>query len=514
MNDSSLRSLAKAYAKGTIEQTAYREARAKLLHGILSGETVLQENEYPPLPKPMEDESLEVTERRPVKKKNELTETGSADSEKLKLPVWGVPAAIVAVILAVILILVLNSKPDAQNKSTAANEANAVDSTASGLQSGPALDLITNYLEKNSWSDASLDAFLLQWQALPPDSLTGINDTVEFGQITNAIHRKLLEERALAKLTKAESAIAKQQKLIDFAGQLGISDPRISMPQEHDADSPDKTGLQNTEMENTTQEVESSLLLSPGDSTNCTAVLAGSTNPYCRDEIKGIGKGPTMVVVPSGSFIMGGSEVTEQPRHEVVINYPMAISVHEITHGEFLQFCHDTGQSCPVQPWTGKDYPVVNVSWQDAKAYTDWLSVKTNRIYRLPSESEWEYIARAGTATAYPFGDSINNALAVYSDKKKVTAPLPKTDRTVNRNKFRLYHIPGNVREWVIDNWRDNYQGAPTDGNAYLDKKNPERVVRGGSYADMAMALRSSARTKMATTTADRYTGFRVIQEL
>jgi len=248
--------------------------------------------------------------------------------------------------------------------------------------------------------------------------------------------------------------------------------------------------------------------------TNCKPALAKQRRPYCRDTIADIGKAPTMVVLPAGKFMMGGEKPEEQPRHEVTINAPFAISVNEITQGEFGLFCTDTGRTCPRQPWSGKDYPVVNVTWNDAVAYTQWQSEKTGNSYRLPTEAEWEYAARGRTTTPYPFGEEVLITDAVFSDVKQLTSPLPKTDRTINRNKFRLYHMVGNVREWVLDPWHDNYNGAPADGSVYGGSGGTTRVVRGGSYADPAEALRSAARIALEADIADNQTGFRILQEL
>ena len=244
----------------------------------------------------------------------------------------------------------------------------------------------------------------------------------------------------------------------------------------------------------------------------CKASLVKSRKPYCRDKIEGVGNGPTMVVIRSGEFTMGGKNKDEQPAHTVTINSHFAMSVHEISFGEYDVFCQSKNTPCPKQPWSGKDYPVVNITHSDATTYTEWLSEKTGQSYRLPSEAEWEYAARAGTNSKYPFGDEILITHAVYSDKKKLSAPLPKSDRSINKNKFRLYHMVGNVREWVADTWHDGYSGAPVNGSARVDTGVNQYVVRGGSYADSAEALRSGARNKSSS--ADNYTGFRVLQEL
>ena len=168
----------------------------------------------------------------------------------------------------------------------------------------------------------------------------------------------------------------------------------------------------------------------------CKAELARQRKPYCRDIISGAGNGPTLVVIRPGKFTMGGKEPTEQPQHEVTISDPFALSVREITFAEYQQFCEATQQSCPKQPWVGNDYPIVNVSWNDAIAYTTWLSEQTGNSYRLPNEAEWEYAARAGTTSTYPFGDEILITDAVFSDRKQLSAPLPKTDRSINRKQI------------------------------------------------------------------------------
>ena len=245
---------------------------------------------------------------------------------------------------------------------------------------------------------------------------------------------------------------------------------------------------------------------------SCKTSLVKSRKPFCRDKIEGVGNGPTMVVIRSGKFTMGGKNKNEQPAHSVTIGSHLAISVHEISFGEYEKFCQSTKSTCPKQPWSGKDYPIVNITHSEATAYADWLSQKTGQTYRLPSEAEWEYAARAGTTSEYPFGDEILITDAVFSDRKKLSAPLPKSDRSINKNKFRLYHMVGNVREWVADTWHDSYSGAPDDGSARIKSGANEHVVRGGSYTDSADALRSGARDKSSS--ADNHTGFRVLQEL
>lgn len=245
----------------------------------------------------------------------------------------------------------------------------------------------------------------------------------------------------------------------------------------------------------------------------CRAELAKQRKNLCRDALTGGGTGPIMVVLPAGEFSMGGDAPHAQPAHRVNIGQPFAMAIHEVSQVEFESFCKATGRNCPSQPWSGADYPVVNVSWSDAAAYAEWLANATAKRYRLPTEAEWEYGARAGAATRFPFGDELLPTHARFSYQAPVDSPLPRTDKTINRNGFKLYHMVGNVREWVQDAWHDSFEGAPGDGSAWASGGS-DRVVRGGAYKDRAEALQSAARERMGAGSADPQTGFRVVQEV
>jgi formylglycine-generating enzyme required for sulfatase activity len=246
----------------------------------------------------------------------------------------------------------------------------------------------------------------------------------------------------------------------------------------------------------------------------CHAELASTRRPFCRDRLGDVGNGPIMVVLPAGKFTMGANGGNEGPPHEVNISYNLAMSVNEVTAKEFGVFCKDTERKCPSQPWPDGDYPVVNVSWQDASAYATWLSEHSSKNYRLPSEAEWEYAARAGTTTKYPFGDELLPTHARFAYTSQPDSPLPKSDRSINRNKFRLYHMVGNVREWVADGWSTSHQGAPANGSIRNGEGSTTRVVRGGSYQDGSEALRSAAREALPASSVEKVTGFRVVVDL
>lgn len=210
-----------------------------------------------------------------------------------------------------------------------------------------------------------------------------------------------------------------------------------------------------------------------------------------------------MRVLAAGDFVMGSpANPEEDPQRTVMIAEPFAMSIFEITWADFKSYCQAAGVQCPAQPWSEDDLPVVNVSWHDAAAYAEWLSRQTGQTYRLPTEEEWEYAARGGTTTEYPYGDKLLPAQARFSSIAPYTSPLPTSDRTTQRNEFGLWHVVGNVREWVDAEWPASQETAIT------------RVIRGGSYAGGELDLRFAARTRMPPDAKDNKTGFRLLREL
>ena len=242
-------------------------------------------------------------------------------------------------------------------------------------------------------------------------------------------------------------------------------------------------------------------------------VLVGRDCPEC----------PEMVVVPAGSFMMGspsheqGRRAKEGPVHEVRISAPFAVGVYEVTFAEW-DACLAAG-GCGHRPidggWGRGDRPVIYVSWEDAKGYVQWLSRRTGKEYRLPSEAEWEYAARAGTETAYSWGDAIGVNLANCGgcgsqwDGSK-TAPVG----SFGANAWGLHDMHGNVYEWVEDCWNGSYRGAPSDGSAWLSGDCSERVLRGGSWIDEPAALRAAYRFTSPTGDRSLVSGFRVARTL
>ena len=260
---------------------------------------------------------------------------------------------------------------------------------------------------------------------------------------------------------------------------------------------------------------------------------------------------PEMVVVSSGSFEMGSPEseagrFDDEELHEVTIARPFAVGVHEVTRGEFARFVSATGRSmgnaCFVyeggqwekrsgRHWKSPgfrqtdDHPVVCVNWNDAKAYVRWLSGKTGKKYRLLSEAEWEYVARAGTRTARYWGEG-ESGLCRYAngadastdfdwrtgcnDGHARTAPVG----SFHANGYQLHDVLGNVTEWVEDCRNDSYAGAPRDGSAWESGECSRRVLRGGSWVDAPRNLRSASRYWLTAGDRDDYAGFRVARTL
>lgn len=284
-----------------------------------------------------------------------------------------------------------------------------------------------------------------------------------------------------------------------------------------------------------------------------------------RDPIASGGHGPEMVVIPLGTFEMGspnnerGRQANEGPRFTVRLTRGFAMSRTEVTVGQFRQFINATGYVTTAQQ-TGRatvydestgtlteksgvtwqddhlgrrakpEMPVIHVSWNDAKAYVDWLSRETGKRYRLPTEAEYEYALRAGSTTRFPWGDgnpdrvvgnltgdkdrsetrrNWSNAFPNYDDGHWGPAPVGSFEP----NPFGLYDMIGNVSAWVEDCWHDSYQRAPTDGSAWVNPGCPTRVVRGASWASAPDQVRSAFRIAAPPQTTNPRLGIRVVWE-
>ena len=240
---------------------------------------------------------------------------------------------------------------------------------------------------------------------------------------------------------------------------------------------------------------------------------------------------PEMVVVPAGSFTMGsppgeeGRADDEGPQHRVTIPRAFAVGKFEVTFAEW-DACVAAGGCDGYRPedegWGRGKRPAIDVSWKDTKASIEWLSRRTGETYRLPSEAEWEYAARAGTTTPFHFGATIGpdqanydgnyayagGAKGVYRKKTVAVGSFPA-------NAFGLHDVHGNVWEWVEDCWRGDYKGAAADGGAWTTGGEcGQRVLRGGGWSSKPGSARSAFRGRSTSVNRDSGYGFRVARTL
>lgn len=273
-------------------------------------------------------------------------------------------------------------------------------------------------------------------------------------------------------------------------------------------------------------------------------VAAGSGDKACAEC-------PATVLLPTGSFQMGspaaevGHSDSEGPLHSVRISQRVAVAKHAVTRGEFAAFVNATGYRSEAERgdgcfgWAGSkwekssrfswrkpgfeqgdDHPVVCVSWNDTQKYIDWLNGRSPvKGWRLLTEAEWEYAARAGSSTPYPWGQQASHEHANYGqdaccgplasgrDRWDFTAPAG----SFPANAFGLHDMHGNVWQWVQDGWHDNYNGAPADGSAWSSGGDQsQRVVRGGSWEGNPQWLRSAVRSRGAPDYRISLSGFRL----
>jgi formylglycine-generating enzyme required for sulfatase activity len=225
---------------------------------------------------------------------------------------------------------------------------------------------------------------------------------------------------------------------------------------------------------------------------------------------------PEMVVLPAGSFLMGspkseaGRKGDESPQRQVTVA-SFAIGRYPVTFDEYDDCCVRMNWEKPDDHgWGRGKRPVINVTWLDARAYVSWLSEKTARDYRLASEAEWEYACRAGTKTAYWWGDQFDPGMANTSESG------PGRTTEVNcypANPWGLFDTLGNVDEWAEDYYHSSYKTAPCDGRAWLDPtaEDDRRVLRGGSWVNRRVSARCAARHRVDSLGLSFDIGFRAV---
>lgn len=236
-----------------------------------------------------------------------------------------------------------------------------------------------------------------------------------------------------------------------------------------------------------------------------------------------------MVVVPAGEFRQGDlqndGDADELPVRTVQFDRPYALARREVSN-ELWARCVEDG-ACPAVPAPANAEilpaaPVQNVSWNDAQDFVAWLSGLSGEAYRLPTESEFEYAARAGQATRFPWGDAADRAFANYGTNDCCGGAVEGEDRWIGTaptgafpaNGFGLFDMAGNVQEWTADCWNDSYVDAPDDGTARDDGDCERRVLRGGSWSSTPKMIRPANRDKGFVHARLPYYGFRVARSL
>lgn len=245
-----------------------------------------------------------------------------------------------------------------------------------------------------------------------------------------------------------------------------------------------------------------------------TSAAAQQPGESFSDALSLGGQGPEMVVIPAGGLQMGcisGQHCfsNELPIHDVTIPRTFAVSKYEVTFDDFDRF--PSPNRADDAGWGRGRRPAINVSWNDAQEYVSWLSSETGQAYRLLTEAEWEYVARARSSTAYSWGNAIGSNQANcdgcgsrWDDRQ--TAPVD----SFQANNFGVHGMHGNVWEWVEDCWNDGYESAPSDSSPWPNGDCRSRVLRGGAWNILPEYLRSATRYHLGPQVRLNIVGFRV----
>ncbi len=225
------------------------------------------------------------------------------------------------------------------------------------------------------------------------------------------------------------------------------------------------------------------------------------------------------IKLPRGTYLMGSGDNSfhekEKPLHEVTIDYDVALCKTQVTVEEYMLYAEATAVEVPTDKHEhlGVDVPVRRVRWTDAKNYCLWKSEREGVTYRLPTEAEWEYACRAGSHSKFCFGDDIT-LLGDYAWYKENSNGVTHNVASKKANAWGFYDMHGNVWEWCLDNYSENYEGVPCDGSAYKVVSQKGMVLRGGAWSGQAENNRSASRINLGATSRNYFVGFRVLIEL
>jgi len=390
-------------------------------------------------------------------------------------------------------------------------------------------ELVEDFVERQDWRQLSLLEFQDAWSRIASADRAFAKGTLWFEPLAEGVRYQISEASEFAATPEDDAQLT---QLYEFSLQLGLVElvpagwtpnPETINRGADEIISPDAPPVADVvilqesvvETEDVPQTPDSvddnasdgtAATVNAANENACNKAQLTTRRRNCFDFVAENQKGPLLRVLAGGDFVMGNDDnPDDQPARSVSLANPYAISVFEITRADYILYCEQAGTGCPGEPWPGEELPVVDVNWHEAVAYCAWLTEKTGHIYRLPTEEEWEHAARGGTTTVYPFGDQLGATQARFSSVNQYEFPLSTSDRTTQRNDFGLWHVVGNVQEWVSADWMSDSAASAGD-----DLK----VVRGGSYASGEEELRSTSRRSMPALSKDSRTGFRVVREL
>jgi formylglycine-generating enzyme required for sulfatase activity len=568
-----LHELSAAHANGTLAPAAYRARRAQIIDGLvgLAPEVAAPEVTRPRAPASTSPVKVTgpvpVSPPRPAVTIPPIAKVPDLPEPRPSRGPW--PAiAIVAVVALAAGAWWFLGRPASKSEVAATQVPEPEPSSAGPEQVSPD-QMVTDFLSRDTWTDAAISAFNTAWWALSDAQVAPLLEQPSVQRLRDAVSAKLAD-----KAVQAQSGAAKldpSAPLVLLARNLNVavpdaalsgypgaaatkppvkgpapapasapppspkpvvadmaaktSTPTVQAPVSHEVRNPPPPTAAAQPAATAAPGVSSEPASSAGSSAATVAqTLANDscrvyfTNPrhrLCQDTQAGGAEAPRLAIIPAGSFTMGSSaNADEQPAHTVNIARPFAVTINEVSFADYERYCRQAGKSCPTQPWTGESRPVVQVSWQDANDYAKWLSQATGQRYRLPTEAEWEYMARAGSKGDFWADAPLDASQARFNTDSSAPPTTPAEDTMeVSANSWKVKHVAGNVREWVADTWFENYNGAPADGSARVGS-GPLRVVRGGSYRDPLPKLRSAAREKLDSNTKDALTGIRLVREI
>jgi formylglycine-generating enzyme required for sulfatase activity len=566
-----LHELSAAHANGTLAPAAYRARRAQIIDGLVG---LAPEVAAPEVTRPRPAGStspVKVTGPVPVSPpRPAVTIPPIAKVPDLPEPRSSRGARLAIVIVAVVALAAgawwfLRGQQGSKSEVAVTHIAEPEPSSAAADQPSPD-QMVTDFLSRDTWTDAAISAFNTSWWALSDAQVAPLLEQTSVKHLREAVSAKLAQKAAQAQsgaakldpsaplilLARNLNVAVPEEALFGYPGATATKPPvkgpapsaaaaPAPLPKPAVAEIPAKTnapGVQPSGSRDTpsapgqtaaAQAASAATVPGVSSAASSPAVAAAPvsandscrvyfTNPrhrLCQDTLAGGAEAPRLAIIPAGSFTMGSSaNADEQPAHLVTIARPFAVTINEVSFADYERYCRQAGKSCPTQPWSGESRPVVQVSWQDANDYAKWLSQVTGQHYRVPTEAEWEYMARAGSKGDFWTDAPLDASQARFNTDSSAPPTTPAEDTMeVSANNWKVKHVAGNVREWVQDMWFENYNGAPADGSAHLGS-GPLRVVRGGSYHDTLPKLRSAAREKLDSNTKDAFTGIRLVREL